>query len=233
MKVHAIGDLHLSGSLSKDMDVFGREWENHAARIKSNWFNTVDDCDVVLIPGDISWATHLEDAVPDLEWISELPGTKLLVRGNHDYWWVSPAKVRRALPARMHIIQNDAINIGGTVFCGSRGWVFPTGGPFSQEDQKIFEREKIRLRLSLEAAKALGGERIVVMMHYPPLYNSFPRTGFTDIIEEYTPAKVVFGHLHGRILEQIDLDSFKQNGIEYKLVSADYIGFKPVLIDAD
>lgn len=229
MRLFAIGDLHLSGSIrNKEMDVFGPEWLNHDEKIRENWEATVGDDDLVLVPGDISWATRLEEAGADLAWLGALPGKKILVRGNHDFWWSAPAKVRRMLPENVRIIQNDAIREGDIVFCGTRGWVFPVSGSLGAEDTKIFEREKIRLRLSLEAAKKLGGRRLIVLMHFPPLYENLTDTEFVQILEEFSPDQVVFGHLHGRILDQINLRRYVHNGIEYNLVSADYAGFAPV-----
>lgn len=229
MRIFAIGDLHLSGSIKdKEMDVFGPEWRSHDERIRKNWEAQVGADDLVLVPGDISWATRLEEAAADLSWLGDLPGKKILVRGNHDFWWSAPAKVRRALPPSVQIIQNDAVREGDTVFCGTRGWVFPVSGPLGAEDTKIFEREKIRLRLSLEAARKLRGRRLVVLMHFPPLYENATDTDFVKILEEFSPDQVVFGHLHGRILDQIKLRRLVHHGIEYNLVSADYIGFAPV-----
>lgn len=226
MRVFAIGDLHLSLGAPKEMDVFGPQWKNHWARIREDWQSRVGSDDVVLIPGDVSWATKLEDARIDLDAIGEMPGRKLLLRGNHDYWWASATKVRAVLPQGMDIIQNDARVIGSTVFCGARGWTFPTGKALGEEDQKIFEREKIRLGLSLEAARRLEGERRVVMMHFPPLYENWPVTDFTEMLEKHEVSDVVFGHLHGEILNQVGLRNYVKKGIRYRIVSADALDFK-------
>lgn len=231
MRVFAIGDLHLSRTVAdKAMDVFGPAWRDHAVRIAENWKETVEAEDAVLIPGDISWAMRLQDAKADLCDIGRLPGRKILVRGNHDYWWSAPAKVRSVLPHDMQIIQNDAVRLGDTVFCGCRGWVFPMGTDLCAHDQKIFEREKLRLRMSLERARQLNGHTIVVLMHYPPLYESCLDTDFTHILEEFGVSHVVFGHLHGKVLQQINMKDFRHNGITYNLVSADYVGFAPAKI---
>lgn len=233
MRIFAIGDLHMStGTPNKAMDVFGPAWQDHTARIADSWEHTVRSDDVVLVPGDISWATHLEDAQSDLEALGGLPGRKVLVRGNHDYWWSAPAKVRRVLPDTVQIIQNDAIKVDDMVFCGTRGWPFPMGSELSDHDRKIFEREKLRLRMSLERAKQLGGEHLIVLLHFPPLYENALRTDFVQILEEFGPDHVVFGHLHGKILDQVQMHEFQWNGIAYHLVSADYVGFAPVEIAA-
>lgn len=227
MAVHAIGDLHLSLGAPKAMDVFGDHWANHFERIRSDWEARVGPDDLVLVPGDISWATRLEDARIDLDAIGELPGRKLLLRGNHDYWWSSPAKVRGVLPENTDLIQNNAVIVGDIVVCGARGWTFPMGRPMSDDDTKIYEREKIRLRLSLDEARRIAeGRPLVAMMHFPPLFENWRHTEFTEILEEYGVRDVVFGHLHGDVLQQIHLTDFGHNGIRYNLVSADYLDFR-------
>lgn len=227
MAVHAIGDLHLSLGAPKAMDVFGPHWANHFERIREDWLRRVDPQDVVLIPGDISWATRLEEARIDLDAIGALPGRKYLLRGNHDYWWSSPAKVRGVLTGGTDIIQNNARLLPDRVVCGARGWTFPMGKTMTADDVKIFEREKIRLRLSLDEARRIAqGRPLLVMMHFPPLFENWPRTDFTDILEEYDVSDVVFGHLHGDILQQVHLTDYERNGIRYNLVSADYLNFR-------
>lgn len=227
-QIFAIGDLHMSGTQDKAMDVFGPSWRNHVDRIAKNWRSKVGTDDIVLVPGDISWAMHLEDAAADLQVLHALPGQKILVRGNHDYWWASPAKVRQVLPDSIRIIQNDAVKIENTVFCGTRGWAFPAGQPFSDHDRKIFEREKLRLRMTLDRARHLDGAQTFVMLHYPPLYDGYADTDFVEILDEFRPDHVVFGHLHGRILDQVNLRGTEHHGIIYDLVSADYVNFDPV-----
>ena len=151
MAVFAIGDLHLPGHQQKPMDVFGSHWDRHFETISENWRRLIAPEDIVLIPGDISWAMQLAQAVDDLNDIAALPGRKLLLRGNHDYWWSSLAKIKAVLPAGMTVIQNDAATMDGHVFCGTRGWVFPTQqAALSPEDEKIYQRELLRLRLLRE-----------------------------------------------------------------------------------
>lgn len=227
MHIHAIADLHLSLYTPKTMDIFGPQWTDHFARIRDDWTQRVAPEDTVLIPGDISWATRLDEARTDLDAIGSLPGRKILLRGNHDYWWSSPAKVRSVLSPGTELLQNNALTAGEYVICGSRGWTFPMGKPLAAEDQKIFEREKIRLELSLkEAARIAGSRPLIAMMHYPPLYENWRRTDFTDLLEAYGVCRTVFGHLHGDILSQIHLRSYEKCGITYDLVSADYLDFK-------
>ncbi|MDL2237339.1 metallophosphoesterase [Christensenellaceae bacterium OttesenSCG-928-K19] len=227
MNIYAIGDLHLSlAQPGKEMDLFGSHWENHFARISEDWQRRVGRDDVVLIPGDISWAMKLEDARPDLEAIGDLPGKKIIIRGNHDYWWGSAAKVESVLGHDTRIIQNNCIVEGEYVFCGSRGWTFPTDGPLGAEDNRIYERELIRLGLSLDCAKKHKDKRLIVMIHYPPLYEEFTNTEFTRMISAAGASEVVFGHLHGDVLNRIHLTDFQYAGGNYNLVSADYMDFR-------
>ena len=227
MNVYAIGDLHLSTAQpGKEMDLFGAHWKNHFARISEDWKKRVSEEDVVLIPGDISWAMKLADAVPDLAALSSLPGNKILLRGNHDYWWGSAKKVRSVLGARTQIIQNDCIAIGEYVVCGTRGWTFPTDAPLPAEDQKIYERELIRLSLSLSCAKKYGDKKIIVMLHFPPLLEEWPDTEFSRMLTAAGASEVVFGHLHGEVLNKINLTDFVHEGVNYNLVSADYMDFR-------
>lgn len=225
MRLFAIGDLHLPGGDEKPMDVFGDHWEDHFARIAQDWRERVTADDVVLIPGDTSWAMQLKDAVPDLQAIGALPGRKILIKGNHDYWWTGIGQVRRVLPEGMQAIQHDTVNIGPAVVCGTRGWAYPTPEtPLSQEDERIFNREMIRLELALQSAVKEAGERpIVVMLHYPPLYNMDRETPFTALLEKYPVHTVVYGHLHGAGIRAGF--SGEHNGVRYLLTSCDSLGF--------
>ena len=155
MKLFAIADLHMDGGAGKPMEVFGPHWAGHCARIFGSWRSSVAEGDVVLVPGDISWAMRFSEALPDLNAISELPGLKVLLRGNHDYWWGSLTQMRAALPESVKLIRNDALDCGPFVVCGSRGWLLPSDQDFSSDDRRIYERELIRLGLSLAAAKRL------------------------------------------------------------------------------
>ena len=157
MAIYAIGDLHLPGHQEKPMNVFGDHWDRHFDVIRENWLSMVSPEDVVLIPGDISWAMQLEEARDDLMQIAALPGRKLLLRGNHDYWWNSISKVRALLPENMYAIQNDALALDGVVYCGTRGWNIPgEGQPTDPQDVKIFQRELLRLEMSLQQAEKLA-----------------------------------------------------------------------------
>ena len=231
MRLFAIGDLHMPGGDDKPMDVFGPQWDRHFFHISEAWRETVREEDTVLIPGDISWAMQLENALPDLMEIAALPGRKILCKGNHEYWWSSLSRLRAALPENMTALQFDAVDIGPCVICGTRGWNYPTeGSPLSEEDGKIFRREAQRLELALDRAEAIGeGKPILVMMHFPPRLRDDAETPFTRILEARERVKaVVYGHLHGAGI-QIGFTG-EHNGVRYELVSCDSIGFSPKLI---
>ena len=225
MRLFAIGDLHLPGGQEKPMDVFGGHWEGHFERISQDWRNRVGEDDVVLIPGDTSWAMQLKDAVPDLAAIGELPGRKLLIRGNHDYWWGGIGQVRKALPEGMMAIQHDAVDLGDVVVTGTRGWAWPTEeAPLTPEDERVFNRELIRLELALQAAAKIAGERpVLLMLHYPPLYQQDRDTPFTRLIEKYPVHTVVYGHLHGAGIRAGFTGTW--NGVRYQLASCDSLDF--------
>ncbi len=223
MRVFAIGDLHLSGAVNKPMDIFGAAWDHHADRIAAAWNDLVSSEDLVLLPGDFSWAMHLEDVLPDFEFLRGLPGKKALIRGNHDYWWSSVTKVRRLLPEGTYALQNECIDIGGLEIVGTRGWVCPGSVGFDPKvDQKIYDREVNRLKLSL---LGLTGKPSVAMLHYPPFNEGREESGFTKLLEEAGVPLVVYGHLHGRSC-RIAFEG-KRNGVDYRLVSADHVGFAP------
>lgn len=223
MKIYAIGDLHLPGGDDKPMEVFGSHWEGHWQKIKEDWLSKVGDEDVVLIPGDISWAMQLEHAVEDLRAIGALPGRKIILRGNHDYWWGSITRVREALPEGMYALQNDAIEMDGVVFCGSRGWTIPTGE--DGETARIYARELLRMRMSLErAAKQANGKPLIFMTHFPPLGEGGVTTAVSDMLEEFSVRDAVYGHLHGASVKTAFTGEV--NGVNYHFVSCDGLEFK-------
>lgn len=226
MAVFAIGDLHLPGHEKKPMDVFGSHWDHHFETISAHWNRMITQEDIVLIPGDISWAMQLAQAADDLNAIAVLPGRKLLLRGNHDYWWSSLSKLRAFLPEGMYVLQNDALMMDGHVFCGTRGWLLPSPQTaLSEADEKIYRRELLRLQMSLDKACALSTEDITVMLHYPPLLADGLDTDFTRILEGYPVKRVVYGHLHGAGI-RIGFQGEKK-GIQYQLVSCDALQFCP------
>lgn len=222
MKIFAISDLHLSGNTPKPMSVFGDHWEGHWDKIRNNWKSHVGEDDVVLIPGDISWAMTLDEAIIDLKEIGELPGKKIMIRGNHDYWWSSISRVREAVDPSIFPIQNDSIKYGDVWFCGTRGWVSPGSRDYSEHDEKIYNRELIRLELSLNSVE--DESPIVVLLHYPPFDDRGENTQFIDILKNYRVKHVVFGHLHGDSLKNVKEGCV--DGINFHLVSCDYLNFE-------
>lgn len=226
MAIYAIGDLHLSGEpAAKPMEVFGPHWQGHKDKIKAQWLNTVSEEDLVLLCGDTSWAMSLEGAGPDLEWISQLPGKKLLLRGNHDYWWTSLKKMQAQWGQRLGFLQNDAIYLHeGVAICGTRGWLLPSSEVFTPQDQKYYQREALRLELALKAARATGAATIIAALHYPPLFQPEEETLFTQLLESYGVGHCVFAHIHGEM--EVSVYQGQRRGVSYKLVSCDTQGFR-------
>ena len=226
MKIFAISDLHLSGSNPKPMDIFGKKWDNYVEKICADWNAKVSADDIVLIAGDISWAMTLQNAVPDLRLIGRLPGRKVILRGNHDYWWKSISNVRAALPPDMYAVQNDAVRLGDCVICGSRGWTAPeTEGVYeSEEDKTIYLREVERLKLSLQAAAKIRreGDRAVCMTHYPPFNLKAEDSDYTRLIGGAGIEACVYGHLHGYNTRKDYI--IVKDGTKYILTSCDLIG---------
>ena len=238
MNVWAIGDLHLSldPRIEKPMDIFGGSWVGHDKKLKEIWLRMVEPEDLVVLAGDISWALRLEEALEDLKWIDALPGTKLILKGNHDLWWSGISKVKNAckdMPT-LRFLQHDAFVWGRCIVFGSRGWTCPGAKDYHEdEDGAIYRREVLRLEMSAkEAARLAEGVDdpcIVGVMHYPPMNEKFDPNGFTQILEQSGAKQVVYGHLHGQ-------NAFKNgpqgifNGIEYSLISLDKLACCPKLI---
>lgn len=229
MKVFAISDLHLSINNPKPMDIFGPAWDNYVENIFADWREKVSEEDLVLLAGDYSWAMNLVDTEKDFELLRSLPGKKIIIRGNHDYWWKSISAVRAFLPEGFYAIQNDALKFDNLVVCGTRGWVVPDRGELSPEDDKIFKREVIRLELTLKEADKLRGEgdKLICMMHYPPVNFRRDDSEFSALLEQYKVDAVVFGHLHGYKNAQLQ---FVKNGVPYYLTSCDLTGNKLIEI---
>ncbi|MGL4109238.1 metallophosphoesterase [Clostridium sp. LP20] len=227
MALYAISDLHLAFNADKPMDIFGEKWSKHDEKIKGNWLRLVKPEDTVLIAGDISWAMKAEDSLYDLNWINELPGKKIISKGNHDYWWGSISKLNK-MYEYTKFLQNNFYIYEDYAICGTRGWMCPGTDKFTEKDAKIYSRELLRLRLSLEVAKKAGYKKFIVMIHYPPTNERFEESGFVEIFKEYNVEKVIYGHLHGPALGRV-LDG-NVNGIEYIMTSADYVDFCPRII---
>jgi uncharacterized protein len=250
MSVWAIADLHLSfGIPNKKMDVFGSVWTNYTQTIENAWRASIKEKDLVLIAGDISWATKLEDAIPDLEWIHRLPGTKVLIKGNHDFWWHSLAKIKKILPPSCHLIQNDSFMWHDIAIAGTRLWDDPqlsfhniidfkeqenvkklTEDDTSEEKEKIYVRELDRLEISLKSMSPSAKTRLV-MTHYPPIGPYLEETRASQLLEKYHVDCCVFGHLHS---VKPDLHLFgEKNGVRYFLTACDYLEkFQPLKIQS-
>lgn len=227
MSIFAIADIHLSRTpgRSKPMDIFGSRWIDHEERIKKNWSEIVGEDDTVVVPGDISWGLKLEDAVYDLDWIDALPGKKILIKGNHDLWWSGIQKLNRMYDS-ITFLQYDSVTVEGVSICGSRGWITPDDEDFAAGDEKIYKRELLRLESSLKAAEC---DEIIGFLHYPPVANAASFSGFQQLFEDYGVKEVYYGHIHGE-------EGFRKtiqgnyHGINYSLISADYLNCKPIKI---
>ena len=231
MSIFAISDLHLSLSCDKPMDIFGRNWENYIQRVETQWNNIEKEDDLVVIPGDISWATYLDDCYEDFNFINKLKGNKVILKGNHDYWWTTLNKMNKYVEENgfntISFIQNNSYQYQNFSICGTRGWNIKT--PESTElNSKIFDREKRRLILSLEDAKKKSDGEIVVAMHYPPVERNNQNRDFIDIMKEYNVKTCIFGHLHAQSIKNAITGNF--DGVELRLVSCDSVSFEPVSV---
>ena len=239
MSLFVISDLHLDISTAeKSMEVFGDKWKNYTQRLKKNWIAVVDKNDTVIIPGDISWALTLEDSFDDLKWINDLPGKKILMKGNHDFWWSTLKKMKTFFVENrfdsLEILYNDAIEVDEYILAGSRGWfVDKSTQPQSvvnADYDKILNREKIRLKMSLDEAKKLqekSGKEILVFFHFPPIWGDFVCDELISLLKEYKISRVFFGHIHG----VYSVNSiFEYEEIKFKMISADFIDFLPQIV---
>jgi len=230
MRAFAIGDLHLAGGSGKTMDRFGENWIGHDRKIFEAWEQIGQNEDLLILAGDITWATKLEEATPDLERIGRMKGRKIMIKGNHDYWWETTSKLRRVLPASIEPLQSNAVIINGIAIVGTRGWNCPGSEGFSDQDQRLYDREVGRLRLALErlAARKVDYEHLIVALHYPPTNGEKEPSEFTKLIDEFEADACVYGHLHGE-WTRAGLTG-RLGSATYYLVSADNVGFSPVRI---
>ena len=241
MSIYTIGDLHLSFHENKPMDIFGENWKGHEEKIKQDWINKVKEKDLVILPGDFSWSTYLKDTYDDFKYLNSLPGKKLLLKGNHDYWWTTLKSMRKFLEENefrdIDFIFNNAYEFENYIFAGTRGW-----SQSEEENERFLNRETQRLELSLKQAKEIQEKRlqeeniekeIIVFMHYPPITNNQieanEATSFVRLMKEYGVNRCYYGHLHGiAIKEAVEREYL---GINFKLVSADKLDFKLLKID--
>ena len=232
MRLFAIADLHLAMDPSIDdkaMDMFGGPWVDHVSRLRTFWLRLVEEEDVVLIPGDISWALKMEEAKADFEFLKSLPGKKIIMKGNHDLWWASRKKMEAAFP-EVFFLQNNIYEAENFVIAGSRGWICPGNSEFSEADEKVYKRELIRLEMSLKAAsEAANGRVIIAATHYPPMNERFEDNEITALYRKYGVSKVLYGHLHGAGGFSRGFEGTR-DGIEYRLVSLDRLEAAPLFV---
>lgn len=225
MRVFAIADLHMSGgSLNKSMDIFGQAWQNHMQKISSDWQSRVSNEDLVLIPGDISWAMSLEQAYEDLKLIDSLNGTKVLLKGNHDFWWSSLTRIKSLGFKTLNFLQNNSFEFGDIIVGGTRGWNIPIlNNNLPENELKIYNRELIRLNISLNTLQSSDKYKIV-MCHYPPLFSYYKHTELAQLFTNFKIKQVVYGHLHGDYISAGFNGVY--NDVNYHLVSCDSLNFK-------
>lgn len=224
MKIFAIADLHFDFKKEKPMDVFGDNWEKHEEKIIENWKNTVGQDDLVLIPGDVSWALRLDEALEDLLQIENLPGIKIIGKGNHDYWWSTSSKLDKLGFKTIRFLKNNFYKFDDILVCGTRGW--DTMEEHSKEisNEKIFLRELNRLKISIESAKNKNS-KIIVMLHYPPFNSDGLPNEFFDIMKNYNTDICIYGHLHGEEGHKNVKEGCIDN-ISVHCVSSDYMDFQ-------
>ncbi|MBR1654266.1 MAG: metallophosphoesterase [Clostridia bacterium] len=235
MSIYVMADLHLSFKVNKPMDIFGDNWDNHPNKIKKYWTENIKPEDTVILPGDFSWATYIEDAKPDFDFLNALPGKKILLKGNHDYWWTTLTKMREFVLdnnyENIDFLYNNAYLVEDKIIVGTRGWVLQDG----EENKKMINRENERLKLSFKYGIQNFGEdkEIITFMHYPPVASkNLLGSNFLEFyrtMKEYDVKECYYGHLHGN--SHKDAIEGEVGGITFHLISADYLDFKPQKIN--
>ena len=230
MALYVIGDTHFSEGSNKPMDVFGGAWTGYRDKLVAS-LSVLQPEDVLVLAGDFSWGMSLQEALPDFRLLDSFPGKKLLLKGNHDYWWETVAKMKRFFAENaietIDFLHNSCYFYNGAALCGTRGWFYDKNDPAAGDD-KIFRRELIRLEASLKAAVDQGAREIDCFLHYPPVFAGTEVPQITEILSRYPVQRVFYGHLHGDSLR--GAFSGVRNGIYYAVVSADALGFRPVRI---
>lgn len=224
MALYAIGDLHLCLGAPKPMDIFGGAWVGYMEKLREG-LAIIGPEDTTVLLGDLSWALDLSNAREDFAWISQIPGRKIILKGNHDYWWSTAAKFQKFCAengfADMHLLNNNCYEYGDYAICGTRGWFFEEERS-GQHDEKVFKRELLRLEASLKAA---GDRPKLVFLHYPPRYKGYECAEILKLLEAYEVRRCFYGHLHGGS-HKLAMEG-QWDGVEFRLTSADYLGFKP------
>lgn len=234
MSIFVIGDLHLSFKKPKPMDVFGNNWSDHEEKIKKDWNEKVTENDLVVLPGDFSWATYIKDTVPDFEYLNKLPGKKIMLKGNHDYWWTTVTSMKKFLEENnfenIDFLYNNSYEYENKILCGTRGWSIAE----NESDTKLINRELGRLENSLKDGVSKYGDKkeIIVFMHYPPITKSKILSGeemkFINLMKKYNVKKCYYGHLHGESIK--DAVEGVVEEIQFELISCDRLNFKLVKI---
>ena len=227
MAIYAISDPHLSFGVDKPMNIFNG-WENYERRLSDNWKNVITDKDSVIIPGDISWAMNMQEVFPDLLFLHELPGTKYLLKGNHDLWWPTSSKLSAFLEESdlnsIRFIFRNAYKVEDVALCGTRSWFYDSNEP----EEKVFTRELMRLEASLLAACDLNPSEIIVFLHYPPIFSGMIVDEVVSLLKQYDVKRCYYGHVHGKNIYSAFNGEYE--GIHFRLVSADSLSFIPLLI---
>ena len=230
MALYVIGDTHFSEGCNKPMDIFGGAWTGYRDKLVEN-LSVLQPEDVLVLAGDFSWGMSLQEALPDFRLLDSFPGKKLLIKGNHDYWWETVSKMKRFFAENaietIDFLHNSCYFYNGAALCGTRGWFYDKNDPAAGDD-KIFKRELLRLEASLKAAVDQGASEIDCFLHYPPVFAGTEVPQITEILSRYPVKRVFYGHLHGESLR--GAFSGMRNGIYYAVVSADALGFKPIQI---
>lgn len=230
MSIYTIGDLHLSFQNPKPMNIFGENWNNHEEKIKNDWLSKVKPEDIVIHPGDFSWAMYLKDTVKDFAYLNSLPGKKIMLKGNHEYWWSTVTNMRKFLDENnfknIDFLQNNSFEVEDKIICGTRGWSLVNDK--TDNSKKIIAREALRLELSIQSGLDKNKE-IIVFMHYPPIVNQNINTEFMKVLQKYNIKKCYYAHLHSKSIKEAV--EGKIQGIEFKLVSADALDFKLLKIN--
>ena len=228
MSLYVLGDLHLSFGVDKPMDIF-QGWGNHVERIEKNWREIISQDDTTVLAGDTSWGMKLEETLLDFRFIDSLPGKKIILKGNHDYWWDTKTKIERFFSENgitsVSVMHNNAFLVDNFSICGTRGWFYDAQG---SQDAKVINREAGRLKTSIEAAKKLGGE-VIAFLHYPPVFADKECPEMMNVLLEYDIKKCYYGHLHGKKTHSLAAVG-NYRGIEFKLISCDYTQFKPIRV---
>ena len=227
MALYAIGDLHLCLGAPKPMDIFGGAWVGYMEKLREG-MSVLGPEDTTVLMGDLSWALDLPASTADFAWINEIPGRKIILKGNHDYWWSTAAKFQKFCDEKgftdLHLLNNNAFTYGDYAICGTRGWFFEEERS-GQHDEKVFRRELIRLEASLKA----GGERQkLVFLHYPPKYKGYECPEILELLKKYEVRRCFYGHLHGGS-HKLAMEG-QWDGVDYRLASADYLGFRPYTV---